>query len=45
MYILVGIVSFMAGGLFGVCFMCLFQINRLHGNAKFEKESSKNGGQ
>ncbi len=34
---LIAILSFMGGGMFGVIFMCLFQINRTQENQHFEK--------
>lgn len=34
---LVGVLSFMGGGMFGVVFMCLFQINRTWENHDIEK--------
>lgn len=44
-YVLVSVISFITGGIFGVVMMCLFQINRLGGNAKFENDESEIGGQ
>ena len=45
MYLLVGIISFIAGGAFGVFLMCAFQINRMGANARFEVEPPEIGGQ
>lgn len=45
MQMLVGILSFIAGGAFGVFLMCAFQINRLGADVWFEEEPPGNGGQ
>ncbi len=37
MHWLIGILSFIRGGIFGIFFMCLFQINRSHGNEWLDK--------
>lgn len=35
MGLLIGIISFTCGSLFGVALMCMLQINRIHGNEGF----------
>ncbi len=37
------ILIFMVGGAFGVCFMCLFQINRLRTEYRAEPAKQKGG--
>lgn len=44
MYVLVGVISFVAGCAFGITIMCLVQINRVNGNARFENDLNENGG-
>ena len=44
-YVLVSVISFIAGGIFGLVMMCMFQINRLNSNAKFENDEPEIGGQ
>jgi len=44
-YLLVAVISFIVGGIFGVFLMCAFQINRLGANARFEEEPPEIGGQ
>ena len=44
-YVLVSVISFIAGGIFGLVTMCMFQINRLNSNAKFENDEPEIGGQ
>lgn len=39
-----GIVSFIAGGIFGFCVMCVLQINRAETDAEYRRESPKKGG-
>lgn len=44
MGIIIGIVSFIAGGIFGFCVMCVLQINRAETDAEYRRESPKKGG-
>lgn len=38
------ILTFIVGGVFGVCFMCLFQINRLYSQTEYISKSIKKEG-